>query len=203
MGDAESGPIRLLFNPQFRVEFRGATVTADTGLLPRGSPRPTGRPEIAGASWRRVGRHRHGPRWSTVAGRGAEGLSALQGSPAARTLRRPECDAMTRRSRFRDGAGRPGVAGSAAAASFERLVTPRSRPNRRRSDSLTFAILIVHGGDFLRLEPTGAWVAELWVLYINSPRGRGAPGSGPLCRAAGKPPMGLIRRSAAGTASHV
>ncbi len=36
MGDAESGPIRLSFNPQLRVEFRGATVTSDAGLsLPR------------------------------------------------------------------------------------------------------------------------------------------------------------------------
>ena len=33
MGDATSGPIRLSFNPQLRVEFRGATVTSDTGLL--------------------------------------------------------------------------------------------------------------------------------------------------------------------------
>ncbi len=33
MGDAQSGPIRLSFNPQLRVEFRGATVTSDTGLL--------------------------------------------------------------------------------------------------------------------------------------------------------------------------
>ncbi len=33
MGDATSGPVRLSFNPQLRVEFRGATVTSDTGLL--------------------------------------------------------------------------------------------------------------------------------------------------------------------------
>ena len=33
MGDAESGPIRLSFNPQLRIEFRGATVTSDAGLL--------------------------------------------------------------------------------------------------------------------------------------------------------------------------
>ena len=33
MGDARSGPIRLTFNPQLRVEFRGATVTSDAGLL--------------------------------------------------------------------------------------------------------------------------------------------------------------------------
>jgi hypothetical protein len=33
VGDAESGPIRLSFNPQLRVEFRGATVTSDAGLL--------------------------------------------------------------------------------------------------------------------------------------------------------------------------
>jgi len=33
MGDATSGPIRLSFNPQLRIEFRGATVTSDAGLL--------------------------------------------------------------------------------------------------------------------------------------------------------------------------
>src|SRR5215470_3000117 len=33
VGDAESGPIRLSFNPQLRVEFRRATVTSDAGLL--------------------------------------------------------------------------------------------------------------------------------------------------------------------------
>ena len=33
MGDAESGPIRLSFNPQLRVEFHGATITSDAGLL--------------------------------------------------------------------------------------------------------------------------------------------------------------------------
>src|SRR5262245_59322624 len=33
VGDAESGPIRLSFNLQLRVEFHGATVTSDAGLL--------------------------------------------------------------------------------------------------------------------------------------------------------------------------
>src|SRR5262249_550894 len=33
VGDTQSGPIRLSFNPQLRVEFRGATVTSDAGLL--------------------------------------------------------------------------------------------------------------------------------------------------------------------------
>ncbi len=33
MGDATSGPVRLSFNPQLRVEFLGATVTSDAGLL--------------------------------------------------------------------------------------------------------------------------------------------------------------------------
>src|SRR2546425_291081 len=34
MGDATSGPIRLSFNPQLRVEFRGAPVTSGAGPLP-------------------------------------------------------------------------------------------------------------------------------------------------------------------------
>ena len=33
MGDATSDPIQLSFNPQLRVEFRGASVTSDAGLL--------------------------------------------------------------------------------------------------------------------------------------------------------------------------
>jgi hypothetical protein len=33
VGDAASSPIRLSFNPQLRVDFRGATVTSDAGLL--------------------------------------------------------------------------------------------------------------------------------------------------------------------------
>jgi hypothetical protein len=33
MGDATSGPVRFSFNPQLRVEFRGATATPDAGLL--------------------------------------------------------------------------------------------------------------------------------------------------------------------------
>jgi hypothetical protein len=33
VGDAESSPIRFSFNPQLRIEFRGATVTSNAGLL--------------------------------------------------------------------------------------------------------------------------------------------------------------------------
>ena len=33
MGGVTSGPVRLSFNPQLRIEFQGATVTSDTGLL--------------------------------------------------------------------------------------------------------------------------------------------------------------------------
>ena len=33
VGDTKSGPICLTFNPQLRVEFRGASVTSDAGLL--------------------------------------------------------------------------------------------------------------------------------------------------------------------------
>jgi hypothetical protein len=33
MGDAASSPVRLSFNSRPRVEFRGATVTSNAGLL--------------------------------------------------------------------------------------------------------------------------------------------------------------------------
>ena len=33
MGDEASGPLRLAFNPELCVEFRGETVTSDAGLL--------------------------------------------------------------------------------------------------------------------------------------------------------------------------
>ena len=33
MGDARTDPVHLSFNPQLRVEFRGATVSSDAGLL--------------------------------------------------------------------------------------------------------------------------------------------------------------------------
>ena len=32
-GDAEPGPVRVSFNSELRVEFQGATVTSDAGLL--------------------------------------------------------------------------------------------------------------------------------------------------------------------------
>ncbi len=35
--------------------------------------------------------------------------------------------------------------------------------------SMAFATLLVHGGDFVRLAPTGAWAAELWAFYIVTP----------------------------------
>lgn len=35
--------------------------------------------------------------------------------------------------------------------------------------TIAFATLQVHGADFLALEPTGAWAAELWVFYIVTP----------------------------------
>src|SRR5919106_2075369 len=34
MGDGENAPLRLLFNPKIRLEFHGATITSDAGLLP-------------------------------------------------------------------------------------------------------------------------------------------------------------------------
>ncbi len=33
MGDGEKAPLRLQFNPQIRLEFHGATITSDAGLL--------------------------------------------------------------------------------------------------------------------------------------------------------------------------
>jgi hypothetical protein len=37
MGDAKLNPIRLSFNLQLRVEFRGATVTSELGCCSRAS----------------------------------------------------------------------------------------------------------------------------------------------------------------------
>ena len=34
MGDADKIPLRLQFNPKVRLEFHGATITSDAGLLP-------------------------------------------------------------------------------------------------------------------------------------------------------------------------
>ena len=33
MGDGENTPLRLQFNPKIRLEFHGATITSDAGLL--------------------------------------------------------------------------------------------------------------------------------------------------------------------------
>ena len=35
--------------------------------------------------------------------------------------------------------------------------------------SIAFAVAIVHGRDFARLAPTGAWAAELWLFYVLCP----------------------------------
>ena len=34
MGDGDKPPLRLQFNPQSPLEFHGATITSDAGLLP-------------------------------------------------------------------------------------------------------------------------------------------------------------------------
>jgi hypothetical protein len=34
MGDSEKIPLRLQFNPSVHLEFHGATITSDAGLLP-------------------------------------------------------------------------------------------------------------------------------------------------------------------------
>ena len=34
MGNGEKAPRRLQFNPRVRLEFHGATITSDAGLLP-------------------------------------------------------------------------------------------------------------------------------------------------------------------------
>ena len=34
MGDGEKAPLRLQFNPKVCLEFHGATITSDAGLLP-------------------------------------------------------------------------------------------------------------------------------------------------------------------------
>ncbi len=34
MGDGDKAPLRLQFNPKVRLEFHGATITSDAGLVP-------------------------------------------------------------------------------------------------------------------------------------------------------------------------
>ena len=34
MGDGEKAPLRVQFNPKVCLEFHGATITSDAGLLP-------------------------------------------------------------------------------------------------------------------------------------------------------------------------
>lgn len=36
------------------------------------------------------------------------------------------------------------------------------------SGTILFATVLVHAADYVRLDPTGAWAAELWAFYIVS-----------------------------------
>src|SRR3989442_13558385 len=102
MGDATPGPIRLSFNPQLRVEFRGATVTSDAGLLlPRELDERLGlalfeqldrvvdsgwSPSATSQTW--PGTRRTRRQWSAKPGRPAQ--RASPGFPASMLLRLPD-----------------------------------------------------------------------------------------------------------------
>jgi hypothetical protein len=82
VGDAQSGPIRLSFNPQLRVEFRGAAVTSDAGLLlPRELDERVGLSALI-ASW--SGRSR-----ICSPGPGADQVTSRWFATAASSIRRP------------------------------------------------------------------------------------------------------------------
>jgi len=77
MGEAQAGPVRLSFNPQLRVEFYGATVTSDAGLL---LPRELGQGHRHGA--RAVHAHHHGgPERGDGRAKRGQGRTPRQQSP--------------------------------------------------------------------------------------------------------------------------
>ena len=83
MGDREKASLRLQFNPQIRLEFHGATITSDAGLL---AFRELDTCFSIGAAVSLVAGSRPRPPGSTLQSRRSESWNSIHHSPpAART----------------------------------------------------------------------------------------------------------------------
>src|SRR6266852_5407843 len=125
VGDTKSGPIRLTFNPELRVEFRGATVTSDAGLLlPRELDKRLGLDALIERHLRdpRTGHNRQFPLPDLVRQSIYSRLAGYEDTnDAERLAERPNVS----------DAGLPPAAGNERRAHFDPALVRDGRPHRR------------------------------------------------------------------------
>src|SRR2546425_10477630 len=120
VGDATSGPVRLSFNPQLRIEFRGATVTSDAGLLlPRELDKRLGLDAL-------IEQHLTDPRSGHNRQFPLPDLFRRASDPACAVLRAPAC----RESLDRDPLSADPLAHRAARLASDVMMLPRAATGR-------------------------------------------------------------------------